>query len=40
MRKIMCKLDLKARENRYFLLQKKFFDLLGNKTVLRKVSHD
>lgn len=37
MRKIMCKLDLNVCER---ALIKEFFDKLGNKNVLRKVSHD
>jgi len=44
MRKIMCILDLKVGKSVAFisnLLSKRvFFDKLGNKTVLRKVSHD
>ena len=44
MRKIMCILDLKVRRIGAFfsnpLLKRVFFDKLGNKNVLRKVSHD
>jgi hypothetical protein len=34
---IVCNLESKAGKN---LLLKMFFDKLGNKNVLRKVSHD
>lgn len=42
MRENVCNLERNVKEetkNSVFSLTKKFFDKLGNKTVLRKVSH-
>lgn len=35
--KIVCNLEIQAGKNLLFIV---FFDKLGNKNVLRKVSHD